>query len=175
MINYKVIDKPEIELIRLIDRSEEIHEIYYYRNGKLELEKEFYSMKGFPIKELDIIIDRQLKIFNSGGQIIGAFDGEKMVGVASVENKRRGNLVNYYKMDILFVSKDYRKMNIGTRLVEECKTAAKSFGAGKLYISATPSKNTVDFYIKRGALLVEELNSELFKLEPEDIHLELKL
>jgi hypothetical protein len=55
------------------------------------------------------------------------------------------------------------------------KTLAKEKGAQLLYISATPSQHTVDFYLKQGARLASEVNPVLFKLEPDDIHLELVL
>jgi hypothetical protein len=45
-------------------------------------------------------------------------------------------------------------------------------GAAWVYISATPAENTIDFYLRRGCVLAEELDSELFELEPKDIHLE---
>ncbi len=51
--------------------------------------------------------------------------------------------------------------------------SAQNFGADKLYISATPTKNTVEFYLKRGAVPVIEPDPGLFADEPEDIHLEL--
>ncbi|MGM7389077.1 GNAT family N-acetyltransferase, partial [Acinetobacter baumannii] len=40
-----------------------------------------------------------------------------------------------------------------------------------LYISATPSKRTVDFYIKHGAVVLKHPDRQLWELEPEDIHL----
>jgi hypothetical protein len=40
-----------------------------------------------------------------------------------------------------------------------------------LYISATPSQNTVDFYLKRGCQVTGDPDPELWELEPEDIHL----
>ena len=49
---------------------------------------------------------------------------------------------------------------------------AKELGAKKLYISATPSENTVNYYSRLGCALATEIDSELFALEPEDIHLE---
>jgi hypothetical protein len=64
-------------------------------------------------------------------------------------------------------------MGLGGRLVDESKMAAKNFGAGKLYISATPTTNTVDFYLRLGAVLTKELDLELYQREPDDIHLEL--
>jgi hypothetical protein len=48
-------------------------------------------------------------------------------------------------------------------------------GARKLYVSATPSVSAVGFYRNRGFELAEEVNKELFELEPEDIHMIMKL
>ena len=45
----------------------------------------------------------------------------------------------------------------------------------KLYVSATPSENTILFYLSFGCKLASEVDPELFALEPEDIHLELVL
>jgi hypothetical protein len=45
----------------------------------------------------------------------------------------------------------------------------------KLYIAATPSENTVNFFMRLGCDLAVEINQELFAFEPEDIHLEFDL
>jgi hypothetical protein len=44
-----------------------------------------------------------------------------------------------------------------------------------MYVSATPSLNTVRFYQSLGCRLTELVDPDLFKEEPEDIHLELSL
>ena len=44
----------------------------------------------------------------------------------------------------------------------------------KLYVSATPSKNTVDFYRGVGFDLTTPIK-ELFEAEPKDIHMGMKL
>ena len=44
--------------------------------------------------------------------------------------------------------------------------------ARKLYISATPSENTINFYLNIGCIITREVDQALFELEPEDIHLE---
>jgi hypothetical protein len=41
-----------------------------------------------------------------------------------------------------------------------------------LYISATPSENTINFYLRSGCRVTAQLDPELFALEPKDIHLE---
>ena len=40
-----------------------------------------------------------------------------------------------------------------------------------LYVSATPTENTVDFYLNRGCMLAPEPDTKLLAAEPEDIHL----
>ena len=52
---------------------------------------------------------------------------------------------------------------------------AKFLGGEKLYISATPSENTVNFYMNNGAILAKESDKELYEMEPDDIHLEIQL
>jgi len=50
-------------------------------------------------------------------------------------------------------------------------TEARTRGARQMYVSATPSENTIHFYQRRGCLLAALPDPELFALEPEDIHL----
>ena len=40
-----------------------------------------------------------------------------------------------------------------------------------MYISATPSEHTINFYLRQGCVVASEVDPELFALEPEDIHL----
>ena len=54
------------------------------------------------------------------------------------------------------------------------KEKAKQSGAKKLYVSAAPSKNTVDFYRGVGFDLTTPIK-ELFEAEPKDIHMAMLL
>ncbi|WP_306568481.1 GNAT family N-acetyltransferase [Flavobacterium lindanitolerans] len=174
-LTFRELKKTELITIKEINRSEIIHEIYKYVNGVLILKPEYCVVEAFDPKELEYIITSQNRILEEGGKVIGAFDNDTITGVASVENKKRGIRSEYCKMDILYVSADYRGKRIGHKLVEECKKIALNFGAKKLYISATPTKATIDFYRNEGAVITKEIDSDLFKLEPLDIHLEIDL
>ena len=66
-------------------------------------------------------------------------------------------------------------MGVGKTLVGLVIQKAREIGVKKLYVSATPSQNTVEFYLKRGFKLAQEVNQKLLELEPEDIHMELEL
>lgn len=174
-IVFQELDAETVDLIGSIDRSEEIHEQYRLKDGELELVPFRVSVKGFDSTELAELIDRQQKILAENGYVIGAFADEKLIGVASVENRKRGSHCNYMKMDILYVSHPHRAKGIGAALLSRCKKKAQQLGAEKLYISATPTRSTVDFYLRNGTTLVTEVDADLFRLEPEDIHLELRV
>ena len=49
---------------------------------------------------------------------------------------------------------------------------ARAAGDTSMVVSATPSLNTVRFYLGQGYAPMEEPLPELFELEPEDIHME---
>jgi ribosomal protein S18 acetylase RimI-like enzyme len=72
----------------------------------------------------------------------------------------------------MHVGRAYRHRRLGRRLLELARLAAHARGAKGLYISATPSENTINFYRRLGCELAREPDPELFAREPEDIHLE---
>ncbi|RQO70177.1 N-acetyltransferase [Pedobacter sp. KBW06] len=174
-IRYKPLKRKEIEQIRTIDRAESIYESYEYKEGILILVPDHYEVSEWEDEELDELIAAQYKIIDAGGIVIGAFDDKTLAGAVSIEKKKRGSNADYCKMDMLYVSSNYRGRQIGQHLIVEAKREGKAFGATKLYISATPTKATVDFYLKSGATLTEEPDAELLGQEPLDIHLELKI
>jgi GNAT superfamily N-acetyltransferase len=174
-ISYRKLERAEIERFREIDRSEIVEEVYHYSDGKLELVKEYYDIRGFKPSDLEEIISRLYTLWDEDGLLFGGFAEAKIVGIAALENKFRGSRQEYLKLELLHVSQAYRKHGVGRKLVELAKAEAVRKGATKLYISATPSKNTVNFYMGLGCQLTTEIDRELFELEPEDIHLELTI
>jgi len=75
----------------------------------------------------------------------------------------------------LWVSHKYRGKGIGKTLFRLATQQARKRGAKTLYVSATPSENTLRFYMAMGCRLTESVDPHLFEKEPEDIHLELVL
>lgn len=174
-MNIRNLTRSEIPLVWTIDRAETIENIYYLREGKLALEPEHYEMHGWPPGESEDYTPVLLDCFDHGGHFWGAFEGERLIGVVVLENRFIGSGKDTLQMTFLHVSKYFRKKGFGRELFQLAEEKARELGARKMYISATPSENTVDFYLNLGCELAEEIDPELFELEPEDIHLEYQL
>ena len=113
--------------------------------------------------------------FDRGGTFYGAFEDSRLVGVSVLESKFIGKRRDQLQLTFLHVSHSHRKTGLGRRLFEKAVERARAKRARRLYISATPSENTVNFYLHLGCVIAEQVDPELFTLEPEDIHLEYDL
>ena len=170
---YKILDRNEIEKLGEIDRSELVEFNYRCKDGRLELFDYYFDIKGFSENQLQKHKEDLYQLFDRGGTAFGAFDGSYLVGISSLDNKFRGRGNDILQLAFLHISKDYRKKGIGKKLVELAKKKASEMGAKKLYISGSPIKNTIEFYMVIGCKLSTEVEKDLFELEPEDIHMEL--
>ena len=168
----RLLHRDEIPLIWQIDRREVIHNIYHLRDGELVLVPEFFDMQGWPPGEAEHYTPILMECFDRGGTFWGAFEDGKLVGTAILESKWIGSKCDTLQLKFLHVSRGQRKQGLGTKLFQLAVEHARSLGAKKLYISATPSENTINYYMRLGCVLATEIDSELFALEPEDIHLE---
>jgi len=162
----------EVERVWEIDRREVIAKAYHLRDGRLILEAEFFDMQGWPPGEANLYTPILLDCFDRGGFFCGAFDGDALAGVAVMESRFIGSRSDQLQLKFLHVGKPYRRTGLGKTLFECAAQRAEEMGAKKLYISATPSENTIGFYMRLGCTLASEIDAELFALEPEDIHLE---
>lgn len=86
-----------------------------------------------------------------------------------------GASTDQLQLKFLHVSQALRGEGLGRELFDRAAQRAKILGARKLYISATPSENTIRFYQTMGCTLTDELDADLFALEPQDIHMKFVL
>ena len=168
----RFLEREEIPLVWQIDRSEIIHNIYKLRDGKLVLVPDYFDAQGWPPNEAEHYTPILTDCFDRGGTFWGAFEDEKIIGTAVLESKFIGTKHDTLQLKFLHVSNKHRKQGLGKRLFNLAVERAKSLGAKKMYISATPSENTINFYMRLDCTLASEIDPELFALEPEDIHLE---
>ncbi len=171
-MNIRLLQRDEIPLIWQIDRREVIENIYYLRDGKLVLEPEHYNMQGWPPGEAEHYTPILLDCYDRGGFFWGAFENDKLVGVSILESKFIGSGQDTRQLKFLHVNRDCRGQGLGTKLFDVAVQKSRELGAKKLYISATPSEHTVNYYMRLGCALATELDPDLFALESEDIHLE---
>jgi predicted N-acetyltransferase YhbS len=171
-MQIRTLGRHEIEQVWTIDRAELIEHIYTLQDGALVLQPHYFDARGWPPGEAEHTTPRLYDCFDRGGQFFGCFDGQQLIGMAALDTRWLGAKRDLLQLAMLHVSHAYRKHGVGTTLFERVRSAARDLGARGLYISATPSQNTIHFYRRFGAVVIAEPDPELFVLEPEDIHLE---
>ncbi|MEK3982837.1 GNAT family N-acetyltransferase [Paenibacillus sp. FSL K6-3166] len=110
-----------------------------------------------------------------GGTAFGAFDGDKLVGFGVLAHMIRGYDNDSLKIDLMYVTREYRRKGIGSLIMESLSTVAIEKGAKHLYISSTETESAVKFYTSHGSAITSEIDLELFEKEPNDIHMIKKL
>ena len=136
------------------------------------LKKEYSEVMD--ISNVSEVIEDYIEDYDDGGTFIGTFDGEKLVCLGGINGKLIGEEKDMVQLSALWVSSKYRKKGIGRQIISMLKEKAKQLGVKKLYVSAFPSKNTVDFYRGSGFHLTNPVK-EFFEDEPNDIHMDMKL
>ncbi len=170
-MDVRRLTRDEIELIWTIDRSEIHSHIYELREGQLVRAPKYFEVPGWredaAEKETPVLLD----CFDRGGTFLGVFDEEALIGIGVLESMRVGRVGDQMQLAYLYVSRTYRGRGVGMQLFEAAVSVAREAGANALYVSATPTENTVDFYLNRGCVLAPEPDPRLLAAEPDDIHL----
>jgi predicted N-acetyltransferase YhbS len=167
----RLLTRDEISLIWTIDRSEVHHHIYEVRGGQLVRTPSYFEVPGWRPNAVEKETPVLLDCFDRGGTFLGVFDAEALVGMGVLESARVGRAGNQMQLAYLYVSRPYRGRGVGMQLFDAAVSVARDAGASALYVSATPTENTVDFYLNRGCVLAPEPDPRLLAAEPDDIHL----
>lgn len=175
MIKGRQLLPDEIQDIWTIDRSEVIEAIYTLEDGVLVLKPDYFDVQGWPPGEAEAYTPHMEACYDRGGWFYGLFDGSRLVGLAILDNRFIGKSRDQLQLMFLHVGNGYRSRGWGRRLFELAADEARRRGARRLYISATPSQNTIDFYLNLGCTVTPEPDPDLLALEPDDIHLEYDL
>ncbi len=172
MIEGRALSRDEIAGIWRIDRSELIEAVYCVVDGALVKKPERHDAKGWPPGEAEKYTPILEDCFDRGGWFYGLFENQRPVGVVVLENRFLGRGGSRLQLKFLHVSSGYRDKGLGKELFSLAASEARKRGAKSLYISATPSEHTIDFYLGLACKVAAEPDPELYELEPEDIHLE---
>lgn len=122
-----------------------IEHLYSVEAGQLVLRPEFYDMRGWPEGEAEHYTPILLDCFDRGGWFLGLFDQGRLIGAVVLDPRRLGPERDWLQLKFLHLSHAYRRRGLGAHLFHLAATQARHLGASALYVSATPSQNTVDF------------------------------
>jgi GNAT superfamily N-acetyltransferase len=158
----------ELSRIAEIDRSEEIVQQYRQRGDALE------------IVRVDVRADTTVAhrdeawraMVHTCAALLGAIEDHRLIGVAIYDRSQADEPA---QLAALYVSRAHRRTGVGRALTAEVERRARAGGARRLYVSATPTRATVDFYLGYGFRPLAEPNARLLAKEPEDVHMALAL
>ncbi|MDP6662581.1 MAG: GNAT family N-acetyltransferase [SAR202 cluster bacterium] len=170
---YRLLNEADLDGVRDFDRSDYSGSSYKMVDGELALTQEPFDHRGWNDRQRAEVVAGLEASYAAGGVFFGAFDGDALVGICGIENKWRGSRRDTLNLGPLWVTKGSRGRGVGRKLVELSMEKAATMGAGRLYVSAAHSVNTVRFWLGVGCTLTDEIDEELFRLEPADIHMEL--
>lgn len=159
-------DSADLDKIAQIDRTEALDALYTQLGTQLSLKPVAPTTARW--SSVPEIIEFCRDHMRDGAQTVGAFDDDTLVGVGIVSHNVRAKMA---QLAFLYVSNGYRRGGIARRLLHELTLNAKASGHRSMYVSATPTKSAVGFYLKAGFLPTAEPIPHLFVLEPEDIHM----
>ena len=176
MLSIRRMKTEELERIRDIDREEVIRVGYRQEGDRLtrmdvdwdtpswregEGEHSYGRMIGFARKHLE-----------EGATAFGAFDGDRLAGIAIYHPKLEADMG---QLALLHVSNAFRRQGVAASLFEEVLKLSHQEGDERLYVSATPSGSAVGFYTSRGFQPTATPHPNLLAEEPEDIHMVLRI
>ncbi len=174
-MDYRILARTEISKLTQIDRTETIDSIHYMRDGALVLEQEHWDVADWnPAEKQRRITDLQAD-YDKGATFFGAFAGPALAGLAVLDHNPVCTGIARFNLSGLWVSYPHRGKGVGKALCRRAAQEARERGAKTLYVSATPSENTVRFYMSLGFQQTALVDPDLFAKEPEDIHMDLTL
>ena len=176
-IRLRRLARDELARVGEIDRTERIDVLYLQHGARLEERRGDFSARAWltegPGEHSVAAQQKALEHYvDAGGVGLGAFDGDRLVGIGVVVPHLRPGTS---QLAYLHVSHGSRGRGIGSRLSDELESIAREAGDATMVVSATPSLNTVQFYLGRGFDPTAEPLPELYELEPEDVHLQKRL
>lgn len=172
-LELRRLERDQLGSIANIDRTERI-DVLYTQDGELLVERHgrWDAAAWEPEGDGEHTVEGKTRELHGyadvGGVAVGALVDGRLVGIGVVVPHLRPGIA---QLAFLHVSAPRRAAGIGSRLSAELEEIARTAGDVEMVVSATPSGNTVGFYLGRGFFPMEEPLAELYALEPEDVHM----
>lgn len=172
-VELRGLGRTELSRVAEIDRRERIDVLYDQDGSRLVARHVDWSASAWdPEGHGEHSVAAQVHTLEHyvevGGVALGAFASGRLVGIGVVVAHLRPTIA---QLAFLHVSAPWRGTGIGSRLSEQLEQIARTAGDSEMVVSATPSANTVRFYLGRGFQPMAEPLAELFELEPDDVHM----
>jgi GNAT superfamily N-acetyltransferase len=172
-VEFRTLSRTELSRVAEIDRSERIDVLYDQHGTELFARHGNWNASAWdPDGHGEHSVEAQLHALqyhvDKGGIALGAFAGGRLVGIAVVVPHLRPGIA---QLAWLHVSAPWRATGIGSRLSEQLEQIARTAGDSEMVVSATPSENTVRFYLGRNFQPMADPLAELVELEPQDVHM----
>lgn len=173
VVTFRTMGRHELPRVAEIDRRERIQVLYEQHGTQLVERHGHWDAAGWEpdgtgehsvaakVREAEQYVD-------AGGVVVGAFADDRLVGIGIVLPHLRPQIA---QLAFLHVSAPFRTTGVGGCLSDQLEQIARDRGATEMVVSATPSVNTVRFYLARGFEPTEHPLVELVQLEPDDIHM----
>lgn len=172
-VEIRDLARDELARIGEIDRTERIDVLFEQHGTELIARRGNWSSPAWNAEgEGEHSVHAQhhalLHYADAGGVSRGAFSEGRLVGIGMVVPHIRATIA---RLAYLHVSQDFRSTGIGGRLCADLELIARRAGDTEIVVTATPTGNTVRFYLGRGYRPLAQPLPELLELEPEDVHM----
>ena len=172
-VEFRRLGRAELSRVVEIDRAEHIDVLYDQHGTRLvawhgNWSAPAWNPDGHGEHSVEANVQTLEQYVDTGGIALGAFTSGRLVGIGVVVPHLRPRIA---QLAFLHVSAALRATGIGSRLSDQLEQIASAAGDSDMVVSATPSENTVRFYLGRGFQPMAEPLAELFELEPEDVHM----
>lgn len=134
--------KDEVERVSELDVSEDGVSIFKQTRTRIEKHSTEWHRPRWNAAKCRSIAEGITSDLESGGVMLGAFDGESLIGVGVLRHRLEESVA---ELAGPWVSRDYRRKGVARQLTSEIFRLAKEDGAHEIYVSASPSESAVGF------------------------------
>ena len=172
-VDFRKLSRDELVRIAEIDRRERIEVLYAQRGTQLVERRGDWSASAWDTDGRgEHSVSAQVHALehhvDTGGIPVGAFAEGRLIGLGVVVPHLRPGTA---QLAYLHVSAPWSATGIGGRLCEQLDEIGRCARDTDMVVSATPSENTVRFYLGPGFRPMAEPLAELLEIEPEDVHM----
>ncbi len=158
-ITIRELSADDISLAAQVDRTETVYAKYVarYQNDRrtLALSKvelaEPITIPTFRAEHFPARLASWKEQIADGGALIGAFDGEQLVGFIILKNAEEDSSA---QISAVFVNAQHRRRGIGGQMLRRVEAIARTRAVKTLWLSSNETASAVEFYFKQGFSLL---------------------